>query len=84
MARSGFRSQRKHVTRGLGVWGSTGAIRLNQPVVGMAADPDGTGYWIGARDGGVFAFAAEFSGSTGATPFPVGSLRSTIGIAATP
>ena len=65
-------------------WGSTGAIRLNQPVVGMAADPDGTGYWMGARDGGVFAFAAEFSGSTGATPFPVGSLRSTIGIAATP
>jgi hypothetical protein len=50
----------------------------------MAADPDGTGYWMGARDGGVFAFAAQFSGSTGATPFPVGDTRSTIGIAATP
>ncbi len=64
--------------------GSTGAIRLNQPIVGMAADPDGSGYWMGARDGGVFAFSAKFSGSTGATPFPVGSVRSTIGIAATP
>jgi uncharacterized delta-60 repeat protein len=63
--------------------GSTGAIRLNQPVVGMAADPDGTGYWMAARDGGVFAFDAQFSGSTGATPFPVESARSTIGIAAT-
>ena len=63
--------------------GSTGAIRLQQPVVGIAADPDGTGYWMAARDGGVFAFDAQFSGSTGATPFPLGSVRSTIGIAVT-
>ena len=36
--------------------GSTGAIRLNQPVVGMASTTDGGGYWNVARDGGVFAF----------------------------
>ena len=63
--------------------GSTGAIHLAQPIVGIAADPDGSGYWMAARDGGVFAFDAPFSGSTGATPFPVGSPRSTVGIAAT-
>jgi hypothetical protein len=64
--------------------GSTGGIHLNQPIVGIAADPDGRGYWMAARDGGVFSFDAHFAGSTGATPFPVGSVRSTIGIAATP
>ena len=63
--------------------GSTGAIHLAQPVVGIAADPDGSGYWMATRDGGLFAFDAPFFGSTGATPFPVGSARSTIGIAAT-
>ncbi|HEV3281016.1 MAG TPA: family 43 glycosylhydrolase [Acidimicrobiales bacterium] len=47
--------------------GSTGAIRLNQPVVGMAGTSDGGGYWMVARDGGVFAFGnAAFFGSTGA------------------
>jgi hypothetical protein len=64
--------------------GSTGNIKLAQPIVGIAADPDGTGYWMAARDGGLFAFAATFNGSNGATPFPVGSSRSTIAIAATP
>jgi hypothetical protein len=37
----------------------------------MAATPDGNGYWLVARDGGVFAFGtAGFFGSTGATPGP--------------
>src|SRR5438309_805659 len=36
--------------------GSTGAIRLNRPVVGMAATPTGRGYWLVASDGGVFSF----------------------------
>jgi hypothetical protein len=46
--------------------GSTGAIRLNQPIVGMAATPSGHGYWLVARDGGIFAFGdAQFAGSTG-------------------
>jgi uncharacterized delta-60 repeat protein len=64
--------------------GSTGAIHLAQPVVGIAADPDGRGYWMAARDGGVFSFDARFGGSTGGTPVPVGSPRSTVGIAAAP
>ena len=64
--------------------GSTGNIALAQPVVGIAADPDGSGYWMAAHDGGLFAFDAKFNGSNGATPFPAGSNRSTIAIAATP
>ena len=47
--------------------GSTGAMKLNQPIVGMAATPTGGGYWLVARDGGIFAFGdAGFHGSTGA------------------
>jgi hypothetical protein len=34
----------------------------------MAPDPDGTGYWLVASDGGIFAFDAPFHGSMGATP----------------
>jgi arylsulfatase A-like enzyme len=47
--------------------GSTGAIRLNQPIVGMAGTPSGRGYWLVASDGGIFSFGdAGFFGSTGA------------------
>ena len=47
--------------------GSTGAMRLNKPVVGIASTPDGGGYWLVASDGGVFSFGdATFHGSTGA------------------
>ena len=35
--------------------GSTGAIHLNQPIVGMAMAPDNGGYWLVAADGGVFS-----------------------------
>jgi hypothetical protein len=62
--------------------GSTGAIKLNKPIVGMAADPDHKGYWFVASDGGIFAYDAKFFGSTGAislnkpivgmTPTPTG------------
>ena len=46
--------------------GSTGGIRLNQPVVGMAATPSGQGYWLVASDGGIFSYGdARFWGSTG-------------------
>jgi hypothetical protein len=47
--------------------GSTGAMRLNQPIVGMATTPNGGGYWLVAADGGIFSFGnAPFHGSTGA------------------
>jgi hypothetical protein len=52
----------------------------NAPIVGMAATPDGGGYWEVAADGGVFAFGdAGFYGSMGGKPLnaPV------VGIAAT-
>ena len=43
------------------------SLRLNQPIVGMAATPDGKGYWLVAADGGIFTFGdAGFYGSTGA------------------
>jgi hypothetical protein len=47
-------------------YGSTGAMRLNQPIVGMASTPNGGGYWLVASDGGIFSFNAPFLGSTGA------------------
>jgi len=49
-------------------YGSTGAIGLNSPIVGIAATPWGRGYWLVAADGGVFTFGdAGFYGSTGGT-----------------
>ncbi|MDA8279767.1 MAG: carboxypeptidase regulatory-like domain-containing protein, partial [Actinomycetota bacterium] len=36
-----------------GFFGSTGSKVLNKPIVGMAASPDGRGYWLVASDGGV-------------------------------
>jgi hypothetical protein len=42
-------------------------MKLAKPIVGMAATPDGLGYWLVATDGGVFSYGdAEFYGSTGA------------------
>jgi hypothetical protein len=39
---------------------------LNAAIVGMAATPDGAGYWMVGGDGGVFASGdAQFYGSTG-------------------
>ena len=63
-----------------GFFGSTGAIRLNRSIVGMAATPSGAGYWLVASDGGIFSFGdARFFGSTGAVPLA----RPITGIAAT-
>jgi ribosomal protein L24E len=46
--------------------GSTGNMKLNQPIVGMAPTPTGHGYWFVAADGGIFSFGdAYFFGSTG-------------------
>ncbi len=61
--------------------GTSSAAPLNRPVVGVAATPDGGGYWLVASDGGIFNYGdAGFYGSTGAIHLnePV------VGMAATP
>jgi Peptidase A4 family/Putative Ig domain len=64
-----------------GYFGSTGAIKLNRPIVGMAPTADGQGYWLVASDGGIFAFGdAGFFGSTGAMTLN----QPIVGMAATP
>jgi hypothetical protein len=63
-------------------FGSTGDIRLNQPIVGMAPVPTRTGYRFVARDGGIFTFGdgIGFHGSAGGSPLnsPI------VGMAGTP
>jgi hypothetical protein len=66
---------------GMPFCGSTGNLRLNAPVVGIAMAPATGGYWEVASDGGIFAFGqAAFYGSMGGRPLnePV------VGIAVTP
>jgi hypothetical protein len=64
-----------------GYFGSTGAIKLNKPIVGMGVTPNGKGYWLVASDGGIFAFGdAGYFGSTGATALS----SSIVGMAASP
>ena len=47
--------------------GSMQGAPLAQPIVGMAGTGSGKGYWLVARDGGIFSFGdAAFFGSTGA------------------
>jgi hypothetical protein len=60
--------------------GSTGDMRLDRPIVGMADDPATGGYWLVASDGGIFSFGAPFFGSAGGDPLgaPI------VGMAATP
>ena len=61
-----------------GFFGSAGSLKLNKPVVGMAAtpyvpgaavrrrSPAGLGYWLVAADGGIFNYGdAGFFGSAG-------------------
>lgn len=39
-------------------------MTLNEPIVGMGADPHGNGYWLVGADGGVFSYGeAPFYGS---------------------
>jgi alpha-tubulin suppressor-like RCC1 family protein len=61
--------------------GSLGNLKLNQPMVGMAATPGGQGYWLVASDGGVFTEGnAQFYGSLGATKLN----KPIVGMAPTP
>ncbi|MDQ3944145.1 MAG: hypothetical protein M3357_03120 [Actinomycetota bacterium] len=87
----------RHPGAGLGYWlvasdggvfafgapflGSTGAQKLNRPIVSGFPSPTGGGYWFVASDGGVFNFGdAAFFGSTG----DVSLNKPIVGMAATP
>jgi hypothetical protein len=62
-------------------YGSTGGMKLNKPIVGMAATKSGKGYWLVASDGGIFAYGdAQFFGSTGSIKLN----KAIVGMAATP
>ncbi|MGH9282293.1 MAG: hypothetical protein ACRD0S_05095, partial [Acidimicrobiales bacterium] len=66
---------------GAGFYGSTGGIRLAQPMVGLSNTPSDAGYWMVAADGGVFAFGdAVFRGSSGG----VRLAQPVVGMAPTP
>jgi hypothetical protein len=60
--------------------GSTGAMHLNRPIVGMANDQQTGGYWLVASDGGIFSFGAPFFGSAGG----LGVTSPVVGMASTP
>ena len=47
--------------------GSMGNQHLDKPVIDLVPTAAGTGYWLVASDGGVFAFNAPFRGSMGGT-----------------
>ena len=49
-------------------YGAMTGRHLNQPIVGMAVDRMTGGYWLVAKDGGVFSFNAPFYGSAGGSP----------------
>jgi hypothetical protein len=52
---------------GAAALGDLSGQALNRPLVGLAGTTDGAGYWLVARDGGIFSFGdAQFHGSTGA------------------
>jgi calcineurin-like phosphoesterase family protein/quinohemoprotein amine dehydrogenase alpha subunit-like protein len=64
-----------------GFYGSTGAIKLAQPIVSMSPTSTGKGYWLVASDGGIFAFGdAKFHGSTG----NIRLVKPIVGMATTP
>jgi hypothetical protein len=58
--------------------GSTGAIKLNRPIVAMATTPTGDGYWLTASDGGIFAFGnAPFLGSASRNAATIAAMAAT-------
>jgi Transglycosylase-like domain len=57
-------ANRVRAVGGAPVLGPSTSMRLNDDLVGIAATPRGRGYWVAAKDGGVFAFGdAGFWGS---------------------
>lgn len=55
------------VKGGAACYGSLSGVSLNQPIVGVAVDRATGGYWLVAKDGGVFAFNAPYMGGEGGT-----------------
>jgi hypothetical protein len=61
-------------------YGSTGNLKLNQPVFAITSTSDGKGYWFVARDGGVFTYGdGVFHGSVPALGVHVANI---VGMAA--
>jgi hypothetical protein len=61
-------------------YGSTGNLKLNQPVFAITSTADGKGYWFVARDGGVFTYGdGVFHGSVPALGIHVSNI---VGMAA--
>ena len=59
-----FTDRGRVITRGDAVSaGDVSHLTLSSPVLDAKLDPDGSGYWMLAADGGVFAFDAVFHGS---------------------
>jgi hypothetical protein len=48
-------------------YGSATNLKLNEPLTGIQATPDGKGYWLSAADGGVFSYgdAGFYGAATG-------------------
>ncbi len=67
---------------GADYYGDAIDLTLTLPIVGMAVLPDRSGYWLVARDGGIFSYGpgAEFYGSTGGIRLD----KPIVGMAATP
>jgi hypothetical protein len=63
-------------------FGNATNVHLQQPIVGIAARPQGDGYWLLGRDGGIFSYGpgATFHGSTG----NIRLNQPVVGIASTP
>jgi hypothetical protein len=61
--------------------GSAARLVLRSPIVAMATTPTGRGYWLAARDGGIFAFGdARYRGAMGGRRLT----KPIVGMAATP
>ena len=63
------------VTTGRVAAGAVGAVHPAAPIVSIAAHPDGRGYWLLGRDGGVFAVDVPFHGSVPARHAYTGAVQ---------
>ncbi|MEZ5280557.1 MAG: hypothetical protein R2770_08775 [Acidimicrobiales bacterium] len=75
-----------YATEGAPYLGSMGGIEIDEPMVALAPTPTGDGYWMAARDGGIFAFGdAAFHGSVpGVLPPGVSLAQPIVDIEPTP